>query len=389
MQGATFALLANVAVAMLFAVSFASLAVANGRHVSTLCFSASYATGALTPLSEFLLPHSEWPGVFVIFSFASLSAALLLMTVALSSFYGRRVPWLVLSAIFAASLAARVAIWDAPRDSLLFGFGYQTPFAIAAFLSAWVAYRASSRRGLDLVLSFVLLLLAVHFLLKPAIARAVGAGQTARDYTTSLYALFSQAGTGVLLIAIGLTTLLIVAQAALVDAVRTSETDALSGLLNRRGFDLRATKMLTDARRAGQASAAMLIDIDHFKSINDTLGHATGDAVIAGFASILKQLIPHGGILGRVGGEEFAVMIRGTTIAEALTFAETVRSRLLASDPSLPSFTISAGVSAAYPADDLPKTMRRADKALYAAKASGRDRVCAFGDEVLAEMKTA
>ena len=381
MQGATFALLANVAIAALFAGSFAILAVASRRHRATIWLSASYATGALTPLSEFLLPRSDWPNVFVVTSFASLSAALLLMAVALSSFYGRRTPWLLLIGIFAASLATRVAIWDVPRNSLLFSYGYQFPFAIAASVSAWIVFRASARRALDLLLGSLLTALAVHFLLKPLVALAVGEGQTARDYATSLYALFSQAGTGVLLIANGLTTLLIVSQAALADALRASETDVLSGLLNRRGFDLQAEKLLADGRRLSQSSAVMLMDIDRFKSINDTFGHATGDAVIANFAAILRRLAPPGGIVGRVGGEEFAILIPGATVAMAHLLAGSVRACLLAGNPVLPSYTISAGLSAAHGTDELSKAMRRADAALYAAKATGRDRICtADGD---------
>ena len=126
--------------------------------------------------------------------------------------------------------------------------------------------------------------------------------------------------------------------------------------------------------------AAMMIDIDHFKSVNDRHGHAAGDAVLTTFASRMRDHLREDGLFGRFGGEEFAVLLTGVDAAAALVVAE--RLRLLASelipleDGRLLDITVSVGV-AAVQADDarFDQVLGRADAALYLAKNRGRDQV--------------
>jgi diguanylate cyclase (GGDEF)-like protein len=156
-----------------------------------------------------------------------------------------------------------------------------------------------------------------------------------------------------------------------------SETDALSGLANRRGFDVRALRVLAAARRLERPVSVVLFDLDHFKTLNDTYGHASGDEVIRTFADILGKLSPRGSVLGRIGGEEFAVLVAGEEAKGAQDLAEAVRCA--ASQPRCdphPSFTVSAGVALVRTSESLSEAIRRADSALYRAKREGRDRVC-------------
>ena len=171
-----------------------------------------------------------------------------------------------------------------------------------------------------------------------------------------------------------------------------AHTDALTGVLNRRRFTDLASDELSRAVRHGTPVALLMIDLDHFKAVNDRLGHAGGDAVLRSFASIAEGVMRQGDVFGRVGGEEFAALLPQTSLDGAAVVAERLRQRVHAQPAAVGGqvvhFTVSIGVSAwAAPegaqvqADaDIDRLMVAADRALYAAKAQGRDRVVTADD---------
>jgi diguanylate cyclase (GGDEF)-like protein len=179
-----------------------------------------------------------------------------------------------------------------------------------------------------------------------------------------------------------LTTLVVKLLAEHVSAVirqleRAADTDYLTGLYNRRAFDLEFREQCDRARRSGLPLALATFDLDHFKQVNDRYGHAEGDRVLGQFAALLQRELRGGDTLARVGGEEFAVVLFGVGQQEAVAFAERI-GRELASRPSGagPALSTSAGVAAlASSAPDPAALMLAADRALYAAKAAGRRRV--------------
>jgi diguanylate cyclase (GGDEF)-like protein len=183
-----------------------------------------------------------------------------------------------------------------------------------------------------------------------------------------------------LLIGNGLLMLLIILRDTVVEMTARSETDTLSGLLNRRGFEARAEQLLGAAQRAGTQGALVLADLDHFKAINDSFGHEAGDRVIAAFANMLATSADSRAVLGRVGGEEFAVFIPGVTPGMARLYAEGVRSGFAGLSLVNRRASASFGVARLQPGDSLLELTRRADLALYEAKARGRDRVCVASD---------
>jgi diguanylate cyclase (GGDEF)-like protein len=157
-------------------------------------------------------------------------------------------------------------------------------------------------------------------------------------------------------------------------------TDPLTGALNRRAFFERAHEVCREAA-AGGALSAILFDIDNFKWINDDFGHDVGDRVIralAGEAAALKEM------LGRLGGEEFALLLPGRTLDYAIAVAEELRLRLagmrLDEAGQAVTFTASFGVSEWRPGDTVDTLLKRADVALYRAKELGRNRVVAEND---------
>jgi len=161
-----------------------------------------------------------------------------------------------------------------------------------------------------------------------------------------------------------------------------ARTDTLTGLLNRRGFEERASVELAHARREGTAIAVVSFDIDYFKRVNDEWGHETGDRVLARVGAVLNGQSRDVDVVARIGGEEFAVLLPGTDSTDADGFAQRIRCAVAAADASgLPVVRLSAGVASAIAPDDIGPLMHRADSALYAAKRAGRDRTVIFGVE--------
>lgn len=159
-----------------------------------------------------------------------------------------------------------------------------------------------------------------------------------------------------------------------------ARTDALTGLLNRRGFDELALLELAHARREARPIAVVMFDIDYFKRVNDEWGHETGDRVLVRIGELLAMHSRDIDVAARVGGEEFVVLLPGCNSLDAELFAERIRGAL-ATDGSegLPSVRVSAGVMAAFAPNDVEALLAGADAALYSAKRAGRDRIVVSG----------
>lgn len=158
-----------------------------------------------------------------------------------------------------------------------------------------------------------------------------------------------------------------------------ASTDDLTDLANRRRFTETLRMELARARREGQSFSLLLADVDHLKHINDTHGHAAGDAAIRHVAAALKRARRETDVAARLGGEEFALVLPGTNLPGAVQVAERIRSQLEASEITggVGTVTVSLGV-ATCPEDGGEETalLRAADERLYAAKANGRNQVC-------------
>jgi len=161
-----------------------------------------------------------------------------------------------------------------------------------------------------------------------------------------------------------------------------ARTDALTGLLNRRGFHERASVELARARREATPIAVATIDIDYFKRINDEWGHETGDRVLAHIGRLLSSACREIDVAARLGGEEFAVLLPGADSSGAYAFTERIRLELATTGESeLPTTRISAGVAASNSPGTVDELLQRADSALYDAKRSGRDRTVVATDQ--------
>lgn len=164
------------------------------------------------------------------------------------------------------------------------------------------------------------------------------------------------------------------------ESQRLARTDTLTGLLNRRAFSPALSGEIARSERHGAPLSLLLLDIDHFKSINDGHGHAAGDLVLARVAARLVRESRGVDLVGRWGGEEFVVGLTNTALDDARIAAERVRSALMSLEIESEAgaripVTASIGVSAWEPGDTLDSLIERADHAMYAAKTSGRNRV--------------
>jgi len=166
-----------------------------------------------------------------------------------------------------------------------------------------------------------------------------------------------------------------------------SQTDGLTGLDNRRHLEERIEEMFEHAKRLNEPFAIVMCDLDRFKSVNDTYGHQAGDAVLKQLAKILKHEVREIDRAGRYGGEEFMLLLPGTVLDSAVTFAERVRKQIeshtFTFDGTSIQRTASFGVSA-WPHPRIAKCdglVRAADDALYVAKETGRNRVIRFDSD--------
>jgi diguanylate cyclase (GGDEF)-like protein len=155
--------------------------------------------------------------------------------------------------------------------------------------------------------------------------------------------------------------------------------DSLTGLLNRRAFFERTDSVRQLARRMRRPVTLMMLDIDHFKQLNDRFGHACGDEALCVFAEIAQGTLRDHDIMGRLGGEEFALVLPGTDMNGAMQAAERLRLAVEAGvvqcDGAPFSMTVSIGVVLVDPNEHINAALARADRALYTAKSAGRNRV--------------
>ena len=372
---AAFVLGINMSVAGIFAVAFAVVAATNRTARGAWWLEAGYGMGIVYVGLEFLLTRQVDPtpvgiGIFLVFLLA-LSFAL----IGVAYHYRTPPPWVAMAVIWVFTILAVPVIFSMTYGSTPRLMLYQLPYFAMQTLFALVIWRAGRRQALDLLLIALQGVAAIIYIVKPFIAANIGTASAPQGYMATTYAAISQSGSVVTLMAIALVLLLVMMRDTTAEMVARSETDPLSSVLNRRGFEHHAEL----AFLRGGTAVLIAADLDDFKKINDSFGHAAGDGVIAHFAAMLVDAAPANAIVGRIGGEEFAVLLPGALLSDGRLYAETVRTAF-ASAP-LPvlgvdrGFTASFGVAQRTPDASLFELSRRADAALYRAKAGGRNQV--------------
>jgi diguanylate cyclase (GGDEF)-like protein len=381
-SGASFVLAINLFVAGLFAAAFFLVAASSKTDRAAIWFGIGYLCGFAYFLFEFLLPLQVAPKLTGYLAFVAFLAAMTTLPVGLARRYRYPVPVLPIVSVVLVSLVVNWFTFELPRPSLWRLYAYQLPYALLPVIGVGIILAATRgrRRPLDYGLIALFLFAGLHFLAKPLMAQLTGGpGSSAQSYIGTQYALYSQSLSAVISVMTALVMLMVLIRDMLDDATTRSETDPLSGLFNRRGFEERAEPGLAAAGRGSVPATYVACDLDHFKLINDSFGHDAGDEVIRRFAGLLRAAAPPRAIVARIGGEEFAVFLPDANVAAGRLYAETVRMAFatLELEGVRPErgFSASFGVAESIASEALAELRRRADAALYTAKQAGRDRV--------------
>lgn len=379
MSGANFILLINVSVAGLLAASFMAVAFQDVGRTPARWLAFGYMLGMAYSAIEFSIPAFADARLPVVAAFAVFLGATIAFNGGLARKYGVAPPWKPMLLFLLATTIAVYFVQDLPRQSLIRIMAYQLPYAVMQFIGLAIVWSSRQKLArLDRILMAVLAASGLQFASKPFIAHALGGwGANPQAYLQSNYALVSQSLGTVFALALALLMLAILVRDVLAEVTSKSETDTLSRLLNRGGFTRHAELAVLGAMRQGVPVALVIADLDHFKSVNDSFGHASGDRVIEIFAGFLREAAAAHHVAGRIGGEEFAIILPGTNLAAARLFAEGTRSAFGALPidglPADNRCTASFGVAELHPGEDFADLMRRADQALYQAKNAGRD----------------
>jgi diguanylate cyclase (GGDEF)-like protein len=367
--------LLNPLMMLVFAGGFAAIyRYDRNAHRSALFFSLNYFCAALGFVVDFF--RSFIPLIAASYMSNSLYlASMVLFCLGMCTRYARPAPAWALAAICVATLS--VNSWflllspNISARSLTMSFGA----AAIAGLAAWTIRSAVSQR-IDRIIHLITIAFAGQFIIRPLIVIGLtGASMTPENYLTSAYAVTLHFAMAVIGLSVAGALFVAYGMDIVSKLNQRGDTDHLSGILNRRGFEAHA-RALVRSQSGGAIEAAIVVcDIDHFKSVNDSHGHATGDAVIAHLASVIRRLCPPDGACGRIGGEEFSVLLLRSTPDMARLWCEGIRAALVEESGAngLPAYTASFGVSGVRSNQTIDMAQKDADNALYSAKRAGRD----------------
>jgi diguanylate cyclase (GGDEF)-like protein len=290
-------------------------------------------------------------------------------------------PKLSLSIVAAAGMSVFTWFLLVEPDFVARIFAVNYGLGAMCAVGAFHLWRARSPAPIDRLLMWLAALRALDFFVRPAVVALFGgdaAGQV--SFADSSYWLTTSLSVIIASLLLALTLLTAIASDIIQEFRTESLTDTLSGLLNRRGLAEKARPFFGLGKLGAVPLGLVLADIDHFKAVNDRHGHATGDAVIVAFSRLLRNVGGGGAIVGRTGGEEFAILLPHCDLAATRLLAEGVRTgfasgRLEDVTPDLGRVTCSFGVAARTGDESLEALFKRADDALMQAKRAGRDRV--------------
>lgn len=381
MNGQFFISLLNPGIGLLFAIAFFMLWLnRRERYVAYAAgaYAASAAAFLILDLSPVLPMELQRIPANICFLLTGV-----LFAAAIVKRYALPVPWRAMAVTSAVSMT--VFLWflliqpsiAARILSISIGTGIIASMVVRAL------WPIEKRYSIDRVLFWVAAISTLNLIIRPIILLSLGGGIDNYDgFQQSIYWTTVQFSQAMVSIVAAISLMVAVAIDQISELRRQADDDDLSGLLNRRGFEAKARAALRRCAGEDRPVALMIADLDRFKSINDTHGHAVGDAIIAAFGAHVRLLGPPAMVAGRIGGEEFALLVPGAGIEAARQLAEAVRAGLQAACadriPASLCPTTSIGLTIGAPGAELSALMHEADQALYDAKRTGRNRVRAF-----------
>lgn len=368
-------------VAVVFALTFLCVWIYERQRFFLLALSASFLAFALGAASQILhLPDAWKPNALV--SAIFYTASILLMSDGVLRRWRKPFHWSTEALLFAEVIAG-ICYFSYVAPDLLARI-YVLNYCFGAVLVATALQGRSKDRTRidDRALFWMLLAFGVSFFVRTALTASESLPHIAAQFAQTTFWLALQLSLALL----GAVLALLLLTTAIVDVIERlaeeRDRDFLTHTLNRRAFERRGARIVDDPKC--QPLTMVACDLDHFKSINDRFGHAAGDAVLRAFCLIVIKTIRTGDIVGRVGGEEFVILLSNTDLSGAYAIAERIRlavmnARFEQIAESL-RVTVSAGVVQFQEGDSLPTIQARADRLLYEAKRLGRN--CTVSDRL-------
>ncbi|WP_428409301.1 diguanylate cyclase [Hyphococcus sp.] len=384
--------LMNPLVFLLFAAGFFTVnAVRPSRAV--LLLAISYLTGAAAFTSDILEQAGIISfGIIVVGSIYAITATL--ASAGLALYYRGTAPW----RLYAAAFVIHVFLYSWSFNSL--GAGWTSSFIAnfgcgIIFTIGLVAIRGHTPRKIDKLVFWLYAISCFQGFARPLVMLyASGGSLSPENFDQALFIVMLHFVVGACAVMLGMALLVACSTEIIEDLRVSSVTDRLSGIYNRRGFEDVAEAALRN-RRDNDFAAVILADIDHFKKVNDTHGHAYGDMVIAELGALFTEYADRDRIAGRIGGEEFAMLVMGEPLHAAKELAEALRGDFAeinidaANTDDADNFTASFGVALRQPGESLLSLIARADEALYLSKALGRNRVSCETDVQVEKLRSA
>lgn len=368
--------LLNPAISLLLAVTFFGLSRRRPSYRYPSLLALAFLLGAVAFMANDFLRHFDGPGLRIFLNALFWLAVLVACSSALVRI-GAQIPATAIVALSAGCAAGFFWFLFAEPSTVARIYIMNAGYAAITLFTAVTLIQAKPDSLVDwLFVAFTLLLLMLAILRPLAIFMGGLDTAAAGSLADSSYWASIQAMTPLLALILALLFVAAFAIRVFSEVRDEADHDYLTGLLNRRGFEARAASALTQAGTRPWKTALMIADIDNFKTVNDTFGHATGDEVIATVGRILAEHA-NAPIVARTGGEEFALLYEDASRRELLAHAAVVRAEMArAHVRGLPRgypLSMSIGIHDRQPGEALDAMMRRADEALYVAKASGKD----------------
>lgn len=370
--------------AAIFAVIFAGLWLRDRSRPSVLCFAVGYFFLATGFLIFHFAPNPEAIG-WILFMHVIYSAGTGLMCWGAAQRVGQRLSIALVIAVFVISSGVIVAgSFGTDMNPRL--IATNTAYGLVFALTAQLLSRSGARHPIDTAVLWLYVIAAFQFLVRPQLAMIVGGPMSAAEYRSSeFYAIWLLwMGSVALLQAITLVAASIYDQWQRIKA--QAEIDTLSGLKMRGSFESAAMHVLEKNTDQRVPVSMIVADIDHFKRVNDIWGHQAGDEAIAAFGDLIGGTVRARDICGRVGGEEFCILVHDCKLGAATGLAERLRRKFEAMEHEALGadirLTASFGVAEWRPGEGYGKLFARADAALYRAKGAGRDCVVAEENRV-------
>ncbi len=355
------------------------------RNLKSAGFLAlAYISGATAFTFEVALPREEETVILIARAFGDVFYLLItfFFVIAIAYRYEQKVPFKLLSTLFICSVLTNTWFWFGYESLTIRSYLLSTSCAIMLLMCIPII-RRRRMKFIDHALAWLLAISACQLVVQTVLILNVmddGNEFVLVSYWQSTFLAYLNLSVAIISLALAVVLFVGLGMDIIAEYKLKSDTDVLSNVLNRRGFEEAAIRQIAKALDHDVPVTLIIGDIDNFKSINDTYGHQIGDTVISNFSTIMKTACRKQDVIGRIGGEEFCILLPAATQEMGALVAESIRSSVKGfehTDGKIPAFfiTSSFGVAELRPGETYLSLFSRADKALYEAKEQGRDLV--------------